>query len=183
MVPLRRQGIIELTKKFLIKLLFGLYFALCIRRTSKRKQILVFCYLLCSLQNVKLNIWLPANFLGRKICFFPKYSTSLQSLCLVEFCVISCIGQRPISVTTTQGEVRGRGVVMNRQEYGVFLRIPFAEAPIGQLRFQVQRALIVVKKLFNKNSKLWDSLKSLFLSGKVLSWQNKVHFLYPDSGE
>ncbi len=53
------------------------------------------------------------------------------------FWLKSCFGKRAVRVTTRNGEIEGRVMNHNRQSFGVYCGIPFAEPPVGRLRFQV----------------------------------------------
>ena len=82
---------------------------------------------------------------------FNKIIGNLFCLCLY-LCIELCFGNR-VDVKTSSGVVRGQTIEVLNRSIDQFLGIPYAEPPIGELRFDkpkpIGKPLEVMNKIIN----------------------------------
>ena len=121
----------------------------------------------------------------KKICiFFPKVTSVmnlLRAICwltyLASFTIVISTATYTSVVYTTSGPIRGEisTSVRKSQRYGAFKGIPFAEPPLGYLRFKVcvpklwslkvQRTFcLILAAIFKKNSRSFEEGFQSFMS-------------------
>ncbi len=71
------------------------------------------------------------------MCFVTWQKLGLGFLALFLILIGKINAQDSLTVSLTNGPVTGRLVTFDGDKYGMFKAIPFAEPPIGKLRFKV----------------------------------------------